>query len=274
MINIDFFKREGYLHLQDFIQSKTIKKVHFDCKYIFFLQFLKKQLTSVLDMNDLSEEEYNECLYSLFQLDIQTFSNCGKQIQHLISLHKLSLDDKIVELLKMVGLKNPNIATRPVVFFNHPKLAKKKIYNSVDAHQDWRSMQGSLNSVVLWLPLVNIDKALGPLEIYPTSHLKGLLTDHIDSGFGMVDLSQNEISKLIPIEVNIGDALLFSSFLVHQSGNNISNKPRWSCHFRYNDLSEDTFIDRGYAHPYIYRPSEELITPNFPSLNDLENLFS
>ena len=123
-------------------------------------------------------------------------------------------------------------------------------------------MQGSLNAVVIWIPLIDINKDLGALEIMPGSHLRGLRTDHIENGFGMVKLDENEETKLTSIEVKTGDILLFSSFLIHQSGNNITDKPRWSCHFRYNDLNDSSFIKRKYAHPYIYKPLEELITEN------------
>jgi ectoine hydroxylase-related dioxygenase (phytanoyl-CoA dioxygenase family) len=179
----------------------------------------------------------------------------------------------VIDLLKETGLETPTISTRPVLYFNHPKLAKQKVFHTVDAHQDWRSMQGSLNSVVIWIPLVDINKDLGALEILPSSHLDGLRTDHVENGFGMVALSKVEEDKLISIEIKTGDALLFSSFLIHQSGYNITDKPRWSCHFRYNDLEDSTFINRKYAHPYIYKPSEELITKDFPSKEELLEIF-
>jgi ectoine hydroxylase-related dioxygenase (phytanoyl-CoA dioxygenase family) len=213
-------------------------------------------------------------MYRLFEEDIECLSNCGKQVQHLISLHQLSLNTKIVELLKQAGLQVPVVSTRPVLYFNHPKLAKKKVFYKVDAHQDWRSMQGSLNAVVIWIPLIDINKDLGALEIIPGSHLHGLRTDHIENGFGMVKLDGKEEINLKSIEVKTGDILLFSSFLIHQSGDNITDKPRWSCHFRYNDLNDSSFIKRKYAHPYIYKPIEKLITKGFPSKNDIAKIYS
>jgi ectoine hydroxylase-related dioxygenase (phytanoyl-CoA dioxygenase family) len=213
-------------------------------------------------------------LYRLFKEDLTTLSNCGKQVQHLISLHQLSLNPKIIELLRAIGLKFPNVSTRPVMYFNNPKLSKEKVFHKVDAHQDWRSMQGSLNSVVIWIPLVDINKSLGALEILPGSHKLGLFTDHVHYGFGMVDLNEEQKKQLLPVEVETGDALLFSSFLVHQSGDNITDSPRWSCHFRYNDLAEETFINRGYPHAYLYKPTEELITPDFPKPNQIKKTFT
>jgi phytanoyl-CoA hydroxylase len=177
---------------------------------------------------------------------------------------------KIIGLLKEVGLVFPNISTRPVLYFNHPKLAKEKVFYKVDAHQDWRSMQGSLNSVVIWLPLIDINKDLGALEILPKSHLQGLLTNNIDHGFGMVNLSEEQKKDLITVEVKTGDILIFNSFLIHQSGENITSTPRWSCHFRYNDLNESTFIERGFPHAYVYKPVDVLLTPNFPSIAQIK----
>ena len=52
-----------------------------------------------------------------------------------------------------------------------------------------------------------------------------------------------------------GDLLAFSAFLVHRSGTNSTESIRWSCHFRYNDLAEATFVERGYPHAYVIIPS-------------------
>jgi ectoine hydroxylase-related dioxygenase (phytanoyl-CoA dioxygenase family) len=270
---MEFYTKNGYILCKNFFQMREVETILRDAKNIFFRQFVEKQYTNAKVLEEISDSAFDKFLYQLFEEDLVCISNCGKQAQHLISLHALSLHKKIIELLHHIGLTSPVISTRPVLYFNHRKLSKQKIYYKVDAHQDWRSMQGSLNSVVIWLPLVDIDKELGALEILPGSHLQGLRTDHIDNGFGMVVLSENEKSKLMSVEVQKGDVLLFSSFLIHQSGENITNSPRWSCHFRYNDLDESSFITRKYSHPYIYKPIEELITPNFPATDDIIRAF-
>lgn len=270
---MEFYTKNGYILCKNFFQMREVETILRDAKNIFFRQFVEKQYTNAKVLEEISESAFDKFLYQLFEEDLVCISNCGKQAQHLISLHALSLHKKLIELLHHIGLTSPVISTRPVLYFNHRKLSKQKIYYKVDAHQDWRSMQGSLNSVVIWLPLVDINKELGALEILPGSHLQGLRTDHIDNGFGMVVLSENEKSKLMSVEVQKGDVLLFSSFLIHQSGENITNSPRWSCHFRYNDLDESSFITRKYSHPYIYKPIEELITPNFPATDDIIRAF-
>lgn len=266
------FLKNGYIHLKDFFDKDSIKEIKTESQYVFYNQFKKLNLTKEKFKN-ISEENFNQLLFDFFKTDITSYMNCGKQIQHLISLHRLSLSKKVEQTLKEFGVKFPNISTRPVTFCNHKKLSKTKVYHTVDAHQDWRSMQGSLNSIVLWVPLMDINKDLGALKILPKSHKNGLKNGSFDQGFGFVDLDKKDKNRFKSVEVKIGDALFFSSFLVHQSGENITNYPRWSCHFRYNDLCEQTFIDRGYPHPYIYKPDSTLITNNFPSISDMKTLF-
>ncbi len=271
--DIESYKKNGFLLLRNFFKKEEVDLILKDAKNIFLKQFVQKKYTEVTILENIKEAEFNAMMYRLFEEDLECLANCGKQAQHLISLHSLSICKSVVELLNAIGLITPIISTRPVLYFNHPKLAKEKVFYKVDAHQDWRSMQGSLNSVVIWLPLIDINKDLGALEIIPGSHLQGLKTNHIDYGFGMVEMTAEEKSKLISVKVKQGDVLIFSSLLIHQSGENITESPRWSCHFRYNDLDDETFKSRKYAHAYIYKPIDTLITPDFPGLQEIEKIF-
>jgi ectoine hydroxylase-related dioxygenase (phytanoyl-CoA dioxygenase family) len=186
----------------------------------------------------------------LFTLQEQTFINCGKHAQHLVNLWKLSLGERVIGLLRQVGIQFPNVCTRPVLMFNHPDLAKEKIYHTMDAHQDWPSMQGSSNAAVLWVPLVNMEEGIGALEVIPGSHKGGIRTKETVNGFAMYDLKGWE--EFVKMELNVGDALLFHAMLVHRSGTHKGGDIRWSAHFRYNDLQDEDFVRRGYPHPYVY----------------------
>ena len=265
---MDEYRENGYLLLKGFFDGREIDEVREEAKEIFILQMRR---LGIVDSEDVGEEEFEQGMFELFGKDVQTFANCGKQAQHLISLHRLSLDERIVNQLGELGLEFPNISTRPVMYFNHERLAKKEVYWKLSAHQDWRSMQGSLDSMVVWIPLVDVDKDLGALEIVPGSHRWGLLEAEMADGYGQ--LEEIEGAEMVPVEVEKGDALFFSSFLAHQSGTNVTDHIRWSCHFRYNNLREATFVDRGYPHPYLYQPQKDLITANFPSRETVNTVF-
>lgn len=264
-IDSEQFRRDGYLLLRDFFHEDEVKQIHAESKAVFESQMRRLAIVDDVELDDAS---FTQGMFRFFEADVATFANCGKQAQHLISLHRLSLDERIVAVLRELGLAEPNISTRPVLYFNHPKLAKKEVYWRLSLHQDWRSMQGSLDSVVVWLPLVDIDRSLGALEILPKSHVMGLVNADLVDGYGHIrEDPANPIrtDDIVSVEVRRGDALFFSTFLLHQSGTNVSDDIRWSCHFRYNNLADETFVERGYPHPYIYRPSPDLITPDFPT---------
>jgi phytanoyl-CoA hydroxylase len=258
----------GYVHLKAFFDKATVARVREDAKAVFVRQLYHRGLVPV---GDVSEKEFEAALYQFFREDTEGFINCGKTCQHLVSLHRLALSEPLIARLRDFGIERPNICTRPVIFFNSSHLAKSESYYKAPPHQDWRSMQGSLNAMVVWVPLIDIGKDLGALGIVPGSHLAGLLDSVQDDWYRTVKGTTDD--QYVPVEVEAGDALFFSAFLLHRSGGNTTDSIRWSCHFRYNDLDEQTFVERKYPNPYIYKPEQELITKDFPTKVQLQQLF-
>ena len=241
-------KNDGYIIKKNFFSKEVIISLQKNAKDIFKKQFKHFKYNN-------KEEYFESNMFRLFNEQHDIFINCGKTIQQgLINLYKLSVDDTLINELKKQGLSSPNICTRPVLFFNHPRLSKKEFYYKTPPHQDWGSMLGSLDSLVVWVPLIDITDLNGPLMIAPKSHKDGLITDKVVGGFNTI--SDIDDSLFIPVKLECGDILIFSSFLVHKSGNMKKNSEiRWSCHFRYNNLDDNDFINRGYPNPYIYKPT-------------------
>jgi phytanoyl-CoA hydroxylase len=263
------YDEHGFAHIRGFFDPAEVETVRQEAIRVFAAQLARHNL---LERDAREGAEFETALFELFRSHPDDVKNCGKQVQHLVSLHRLSVDTRIEGVLGELGLAFPNISTRPVLFFNSRHLAEKEVYWKVFPHQDWRSMQGSLDAVVVWVPLCDIDVSLGALEIVPGSHTLGLVTDEVVDGFGTVHAFGDD--DFVPVETKQGDALFMSAFLVHRSGNNTTESIRWSCHFRYNNLEEATFVDRGYPHNYIYSPRDELITPGFPSREQLLEVFA
>jgi hypothetical protein len=266
---INDYKRDGYVLRKSFFLREDIERVRHDAKNVFIAQMRAR---GILSHATPSEEEFESAMREYFASDMYGFVNCGKTCQHLVSLHRLSLSEAVMNELKLLGIQTPNICTRPVIYFNSRHLAKHEVYYKTPPHQDWRSMQGSLNAVVLWVPLVDVSVSLGALEIIPGSHRCGLQDSRQDEWFR--SLEHTDDRQFVPVEVETGDALFFSAFLIHRSGNNVTDAIRWSCHFRYNDLAERTFIERKYPNPYIYKPEQELVTHGFPTSELIQEVFS
>ena len=232
---------DGYIILKNFFNKEFITHLKNLAQEIFKIQF----------DNFRYNDTFKNNMIRLFNEHEEVFKNCGKLIQTgLIPLYQLASDNNLINQIMDLGLEYPNMCTRPVLFFNHPKLAKSKEYYMTPKHQDWSSMESSMNSVVVWVPLVDVNKENGSVILYPGSHKKGVLQFNPEGGFAKVEYE----GKSIQPEMEMGDIAIFSTLLVHESGPILDDSIRWSCHFRYTDMLDKEFIGRGFPNPYVYKP--------------------
>jgi phytanoyl-CoA hydroxylase len=265
------FNNDGYVLLRDFLDKDTVNTIYTDARKIFAVQ-IKRVTGKVVDIDN--RDEFENAMFAFFEKDFNAFVNTGKTVQHTFSLHRLGLDSRIENVLKEVGLSSPIIGARAAMQFNSRFLSKDGSKHwKLDAHQDWRTGQGSLDSTVIWFPMVDAGADIGALQVIPGSHKSGLKASSTSGYQGGITAELNE-NEFIQTEFKVGDILVFSAFLIHQSGNNITNNIRWSVQLRYNNLDEPTFIERGYPMAYIYKPESELVTPDFPSVEQLHQVFS
>lgn len=184
-------------------------------------------------------------LFDLFKEDLEGFKSCAHASQKLISLYGLAIDEKILDIIEnKCGIKKIAFNTKPCLAFSHFKTSVNDSYWKIPAHQDWHSNLGSDNGVTCWNPLVNLTEQMGFLEVVPNSHKKGLQKS-FDFHAVPVLIEQNWQFKSIPMDM--GDVLIFHNLTIHKSGNNLSDKIRLTAHFRYNDLSDASYIKRGYS---------------------------
>ena len=238
---IQLLNEDGYIIIKNFFEVDYINQIKEKAFSIFEKQF---EFFGY-------EGDFTEKMITLFNEHEDIFINCGKIIQTgLIELYQLSVENKVLSLIKSLGLDFPNLCTRPVMFFNHPSLAKEEYYYKTPPHQDYPSMESSLDSIVLWVPLVDVSKKNGSLLIWPKSHKNGVLKYESVGGFASV----NTFGEPIQLNLSMGDIVIFSTFLVHASGDILDNSIRWSCHFRYTNMSDFDFIQRGFPSPYTYKP--------------------
>lgn len=242
-------QEQGLIILPGFFDSEIVGQIQKAAKAVFDIQFKHFNIKG----------DYLTQMQILFENHLEVFISCGKMIQSgLIELYQLAVNPDLMILLKELGLHHPLMCTRPVLFFNHPSLAKSEYFYKTPLHQDWTSMLASDDSVVVWLPLMDLELEHGPVVFYPGSHRLGPLTDRIENGFAEVDFDRSSFPR-VQNSMKLGDIAIFSTLLVHESGKIENNEIRWSCHFRYTNMEDSTFIENGFPHPYIYKPVQELI---------------
>jgi len=234
-------EEQGYIILKNFFDKEYIINLREKAENIFQIQF---------DRFGYSED-FQSNMIRLFNEHESVFINCGKIIQAgLLELYKLPVEEKLINKIKELGIEFPNLCTRPVLFFNHPQLAKEEVYYKTPPHQDWSSMESSMNSLVVWVPLVDVNKDNGSIIIWPGTHKLGPLPFNTTGGFAQVIVEGEGLQP----ELEIGDIAIFSTLLVHASGDILNNTIRWSCHYRYTDMLEQNYIERDFPNPYIYKP--------------------
>ena len=92
----------------------------------------------------------------------------------------------------------------------------------------------------------------GSLKVIPESHKKGFIKDSINWKNLKVPPNKvySEKSKSLGVFKNVdaklGEVLLFSTFLVHKSGLNLTNNIRYSINIRFNDLYSQDYAERNY----------------------------
>lgn len=193
----------------------------------------------------------------MFNLDLKRYVHTSRTATMLPSIWQIAYDKSIYEILLRIGIKNPILCQKPNLRIDCKKLAIATEYYKLPAHQDYKGMQGSINSVVISIPLVDVDKNLGALQVLPESHKNGFLKSKgsMENKTGLEALQAVEVelgsvdSKFLSIYQKQGDALVFSSFLLHRSGTNILDTPRYTLLLKFNDLEDRHFIEQGFVSP-------------------------
>ena len=255
---LDSYKENGFVVIKNLIEVNQ-------------LNLIRLEMENLFSKFALEGDSIDAKLFNLFRNDISCYKNVANACQYLISLYSLCSCNQVLINLINLGITKPIVNTRPLVSFSSRLLAINEFYWKVPAHQDWPSTQGSLDSVTLWLPLVDVTEEMGALQVVPGSHLQGLLSHKDETVPQIIDEDKDWAWKSIPLQM--GDAIFMSSFLVHRSGNNITDKIRWATHFRYDNADEPTFIERQYPKHRVDQRCRGLLSPNFPDKEQVRRIF-
>lgn len=210
---------------------------------------------------------------ALLKADTPTYIATARITQMLPSVHRLLISEPIIRFVAELGISFPVISTRASIHIMSDDLKIPNGYHKTPPHQDWRSIQGSLDCIVLWVPTTPVSSNSYPLEVVPKSHMYGLLptADHIMTP--AVDDPRISPDMFVPIPVEPGDVIAFSSFMVHRTGEQGDGLVRMALSGRFNNAAETTFVERRYPTPYSYSYRKDLMFENFPTMDDIETVF-
>ena len=203
------------------------------------LRNIRAKFTKIFDnsarMNGLDPIKNDKDVAKFSKTNHELWVSSYDQLRFLPEVLAISNEQIILKNIKKCGIKFPvvdEIVLRGDIPYDDQW--RREI------HQDSHYFQGSMNSVIIWLPFQDIDSKIGPLEVVNGSHKNGSISDQ---GKSIND------SKFTSITMKLGDALVFSQFLVHRSGKNRSSDIRFSLQLRINDLNDDEWAKRKFFFP-------------------------
>lgn len=248
-----FYLANGFVVFKDLFSSHEIGEIYADILSLIRIRFGKDESISAF--------------VSGYERDKATWQACAKQLQNSLPNLHVGTKPAITAVLERAGLANPMACILPEIRIDMPNDAKYR----QPWHQDWRSGQGSLNAVTVWVPLHDVTAEHGAIDFIPGSHLLGYKPIDVIGNpmrFLMRDPPLDSAPR-VTATLQRGECILFSQFLIHQSGTNISGTPRFTSQFRFADRSDPAFIANNYRIP----TSSELVWDRPPSAEMVAEVF-
>ncbi|ACM31484.1 phytanoyl-CoA dioxygenase family protein (plasmid) [Agrobacterium tumefaciens] len=109
---------------------------------------------------------------------------------------------------------------------------------STPAHQDYWALQGSPDTVTVWIPLHDCPVQNGALMVAEGTHRDGIYDYKLALGAGGVEVSDPLTDRWRSGNFGAGDVLIFYTLTVHKASPNVTNRMRLSIDCRYQSAQD------------------------------------
>lgn len=167
--------------------------------------------------------------------------------RRLTSVHQLSVSEKLLNLSKSL-MQTDLIMSNPYKTIRIDCLQREDYL--LPWHQDYHYVQDSLDALIYWIPLHDVDEENGCMMIAPGSHQQGLLPVKMDypspciKDLHLADPSPASNYCCLRLPVKAGDVVVFSTLLLHRSCPNLTPFPRWTLQIRHGNFKHPFAIDK------------------------------
>jgi ectoine hydroxylase-related dioxygenase (phytanoyl-CoA dioxygenase family) len=156
-------------------------------------------------------------------------------VQMLQEVHEFALSSTLLSLAG--GVLDEPVFCHPMHIFRITPPASRA--TSTPAHQDYRLIQGSADTLTTWIPLADTPATAGGLRVLAGSHRLGVLPvrEHAGPGGQALDVADDD-PRWRSTTFTAGDVLMFSSLTAHAAVPNVSDRFRMSADFRYQAVTD------------------------------------
>lgn len=268
------YKEQGYVIAKGVIPDQIMNRVTEDLD-LAAAQMLESRRRLTQELRDAA---LLIKLRAVLDMDRDSYLSILRLGSRLQSVYALTMHDNVMRLLAEMGCR---VSLLPCGVAIHVVADDLKIpggYFGWGAHQDWSSSQGSLDEFVLWTPLMNVGRDFYPIEIIPGSHKLGVLPGDRTSANARgalitIEPGLLDEKKFVPVEMERGDAVIFSGLLVHRTGSGTRTGLRIACGARFDNVQDPTFVERGYPCAFRLHAETEMLHPGFPTADQVRRLF-
>ena len=179
----------------------------------------------------------------------------------ILAFHTLQHHPNLVGLLQ-------HMLDEPVL--PHPRIIGRTIFPkreqyTTPAHQDFVPIQGTEDTYSAWIPLSDVPKDMGGLQVAVGSHRHGVYDFRPALGAGGLEVTKL-LDDWVGHPLQQGDVLFFHSMTVHKGLPNVSQRLRMSIDARYQKVSDPISADSLEPHGklitwdqvYAQWPTDEL----------------
>jgi len=138
-------------------------------------------------------------------------------------------------------------------------------------HQDYRYIQGTVDTFTVWAPLGDCPGDLGGLRVLRGSQDGGLLPVGEAAGAGGLGVAtRDDDPDWVSADFEAGDVLLFHSLTVHGARPNHQDRLRLSVDYRYQSTSEPVVRETMHPHFHPHIPDWSGLTSDWSSLEAID----
>jgi ectoine hydroxylase-related dioxygenase (phytanoyl-CoA dioxygenase family) len=240
-----FFQENGFVKLDGLLEQSAVDEVN--------LSILKAFNDNLMYVGEKKEADIQAAIKTLFSQDYDRYVGVVTSLYRKYSVQKIVLSDPIIKAIKEIFCWDEiYVSGGTAVHVVSDSTRTEGRYMGIQPHQDFPSVQGSLDGMVIWLPLMHIDEKNYPLEVIKGSHKSGIYPAYEDDVNPDWEIKPEFISnrEFYKVSCDPRDVIFMSNFTVRRTGQHGNKDIRIACSTRVDNGDEKTFIARSYPSAY------------------------
>ncbi|MFC3095059.1 hypothetical protein DRW07_16865 [Alteromonas sediminis] len=233
------YEKNGFVIIKDFFPTELIENVESDIAQIIQIFLRRANISKSFD------SVFDDAMEALEAVDHKYIEYIYDSIYQSTSFLRLVSHKNIEDLIKQLLCSQSPLYCYTNRCRIDPPQDERRTYGW---HQEVFYTIPKGKYIQSWAPLVrNSTNQNGTIHVAVGSHKNGILEqdwNEIEGRATQIIVPESAIQTCpkIVVEVELGELLLFSGYLVHRSGENISKQHRYSLVGMYHDMDATHFI--------------------------------